>query len=390
MAMAAGGRRKRPNVALVGAYATAQGRFPGRTAWDLGAEAFLGALAQSGIGRGRIDGLVTQMSQDGSGQLEPSRFGQMVGLDCAASGALHYGTAGFSIPFAAGLIATGQASVVALVYATNQRTGGHTFGEPMDPYGEPYGYFNPAGPAAIGFQRYLQTYGLEKQRDKLGAYALTMRENARRNPIAYRRETMSWDDYLADRWIVWPLRRADICLITDGGVCLILADAEVAADLAERPVHVLGLGRRDALGVMANPDHLMVPHMAESARRVYAASGLGPRDFDALYVQDAHAAVIPITLERYGFCGPGEGLDFIQDGRIAIAGELPLNTSGAQLSEGYMVGWLHQVEIFRQLRGEAGERQVQGCERALFCATGGLREFTTAIAYGAAADGGGR
>lgn len=386
----AGEAGRRTDVALVAAHATQQGRFPGRTAWDLGVEAFKGALRSSGIARSRIDGLVTQMSQDGSGQLEPTRFGQMLGLDCAASGALHYGTAGFSIPFAAGLIATGQASVVALVYATNQRSAGFGFAEPMDPYGEPYGYFNPAGPSAIGFQRYLHEYGLEKQRDKLGAYALTMRENARRNPIAYRREPMTWDDYLADRWIVWPLRRADICLITDGAACLILADAEVAAELTERPVHVLGIGRRDGLRMMERRDHLLVEHMAESARRVYAASGLGPGDFDALYVQDAHAAVIPLTLERYGFCGPGEGLDFLQDGRIAIDGDLPLNTSGAQLSEGYMVGWLHQVEIFRQLRGEAGERQVRDCRRALFCGTGGLREYTTAIAYGAARDGGDR
>jgi len=110
---------------------------------------------------------------------------------------------------------------------------------------------------------------------------------------------------------------------------------------------------------------------------------VGPDEVDALYVQDAHAAVIPATLEHYGFCGPGEGLDFLQDGRIATDGALPLNTNGGQMSEGYMVGWLHQVELFRQLRGEAGARQVPHCQRAQFCATGGLREFTAAIMYGA-------
>lgn len=371
----------RGKVALVAAYATKQGKFPDKTAWDLGVEAFKGALAASGIERHRIDGLLTQMSQDGSGQMEPTRFGQIVGLNPVTSGALHYGTAGFTIPFATGLIASGQASVVALVYATNQRTGGYTFGEPLDPYGEPYGYLNPAGPSAIGFQRYLHRYGLEKQRDKLGAYAITMRENAARNPIAYRREPMTWDDYLADRWIIWPLRRSDICLITDGAVCLILADVGIAPELTDKPVYVLGIGRQDALRMMENSDHLMVPHMKESARRMGEASGVTAADVDALYIQDAHAAVIPITLEHYGFCGPGEGLDFMQDGRIATDGALPLNTSGAQMSEGYMVGWLHQVELFRQLRGEAGERQVANCDVAQFCATGGLREFTSSIVY---------
>lgn len=373
---------KSNSVALVAAYATHQGKFPNRTAWDLGGEAFQGALTESGIERCSIDGLVTQMSQDGSGQLEPTRFGQMMGLNPVASGALHYGTAGFSIPFAAGLIATGQCKVVALVYATNQRTGGFTFSETMDPYGEPYGYFNPAGPSAIGFQRYLNTYGLEGDRDKLGAYAITMRENAMKNPIAYRKSLLTWEEYLAERWIVWPLRRSDICLITDGGVCLILAAGDVAREMTECPVYVMGIGRQDGLRMMENPDHLLVPYMRDSARRVYEAAGIGPTDVGALYVQDAHAAVIPITLEHYGFCAPGEGLDFLQDGRIAPSGALPVNTSGAQMAEGYMVGWLHQVEIFRQLRGNADERQVKDLEVALFAATGGLREFTSAIAYG--------
>ena len=370
-------------TALVGAFATAQGKFPGRTAWDLGIEAFLGALTTSGIPRDKIDGLITQMGYDGSGQMEPTRFGQMLGLNPTVSGALHYGTAGFSIPYAAGLIASGQCSLIALVYATNQRTGGYKFSEPMDPYGAPYGYLNPAGPAAIGFQRYLHTYGLEKERDKLAAYALTMRQNAIRNPIAYRRDPMSLEDYLNDRFIIWPLRRADICLINDGAVCLLLASAEKARDLIDRPVSILGIGRQDALRMMENPDHLMMPHMQASAERLYEACGVGPKEVDALYVQDAHAAVVPTTLEHYGFCGPGEGLDFLQDGRIAADGALPLNTNGGQMSEGYMVGWLHHVELFRQLRGEAGARQVPHCQRAQFCATGGLREFTAAIMYGA-------
>lgn len=369
-------------VALVGAFATEQGEFPGKTAWDLGVDAFRGALDSSGIDRSRIDGLITQMGQDGSGQMEPTRFGQIVGLNPAVSGALHYGTAGFSIPYAAGLIASGQCELVALVYATNQRTGGFTFGEPLDAYGAPYGYLNPAGPAAIGFQRYLHQHGLEGERDKLGAYALTMRANAARNPIAYRRDPMTWADYLSDRWIIWPLRRSDICLITDGGVCLLLASAALAAELTSNPVTVLGIGRQDALRMMENDDHLLMPHMRASAKRLYEACGVGPSEVDALYILDGHAAVIPATLEHYGFCKPGEGLEFLQGGRIAPDGELPLNTNGGQMSEGYMVGWLHQVEIFRQLRGEAGERQVTNCRRAQFCATGGLREFTSSIMYG--------
>ena len=371
----------RGRVSLVAAYATRQGEHPGRSAWDLGVEAYKGALRDSGIDRARIDGLLTQTMQDGSGQMDATRFGQIVGLNPAVSGSLQYGTAPFTLAYATGLIESGQCSVVACVYATNQRTSRFRFAHASDPFGAPYGFLNPAGFAGLGFQRYLHKYGRLADRDRIGAYAIAMRKYAAMNPIACMREPMTWDDYLADRWVVWPLRRSDICLITDGAVCLILADTEVARDLTDRPVHLLGIGRQDALRMMENEDHLLVPHMKETARKVREASGVGPADVDALYVQDAHAPAVLFSLEHYGFCGEGEALDFIQDGRIEPGGALPLNTSGGQMSEGYMVGWLHQVELFRQLRGEAGPRQVPGCEVAQFCATGGFREFTASLVY---------
>lgn len=375
------GSKGRARVAMVAAYATVQGSHPDKNAWDLGVDAFKGALAQSGIARDRIDGLVTQMGQDGSQQMEPTRFGQMVGLNPRVSGTLKYAAGGFSLAHACALIESGQANIVACCYATNQRTGRYRFETTPDPYSAPYGFLNPAGFAAFGFQRYLQKYGRLHDRDKIGAYALACRKHAQLNPIAFRREPMTWDDYLQDRWIVWPLRRSDVCLITDGGVCIIMADAEHARDLVEQPVYVRGYGRQDALRLFENEDHLLVPHMREAARRVREESGFGPSDIDALYIQDAHASVVPLTLEHYGFCGEGEALDFIQDGRIELGGALPINTHGGQMSEGYMVGWLHNVELFHQLRGRAGERQIPDCNVAQFCATGGMREFALSFMY---------
>lgn len=371
-------------VSMVAAYGTQQGQHPGRTAWDLGVEAFKGALKQSGIKREQIDGLVTQMTQDSTGQMEPTRFGQMIGLNPKASGALTYGAGAFSTAYAIGLIESGQCSVVACVYATNQRTGNYRFGEGHDPFSAPYGFLNPAGFAALGYQRYLHKYSREKDLDKLGAIALAWRKHAALNPIAYKRESLTWDDYLGDRWIVWPLRRSDICLITDGGVCLVFANAEAARDLTDKPVDVVGIARQDALRMMENDDHLMIPHMRSTAAAIRDLTGVGPKDVSALYVQDAHAPAVMLSLENYGYCGEGEALDFIQDGRIELGGELPMNTNGGQLSEGYMVGWLHQVEIFKQLRGEAGPRQVPNCSIVQFCATGGFREFTASIVFSGA------
>lgn len=372
-------RAQRGRVALVGAHATAQGRFPERTAWDLGVEAFKGALASAGLARDDVQGLLTQL--DRSGAMEPARFGQMVGLNPLVSGALDYGTAGFTIAYAAALIASGQCDVVACVYATNQGSAKFRFAESQDPFGAPYGFLSPTGSAALGFQHYLHRYGRLADRDKLGAIAVAWRKHAALNPIAWKREPLSREQYVDSRWIVWPLRRADVCLVNDGAACVILADTETARAISDRPVYLLGIGRQDALRMMENKDHLLVPHMRAAAERVRKVSGVAPADVDALYVQDAYASIVPSTLENYGYCGEGEALDFIQDGRIELGGELPLNTSGGQLSEGYLVGWLHHVELFRQLRGEAGARQVVGCEVAQFCATGGYREFTLSSVY---------
>lgn len=368
-------------VAMVAAYATQQGSEPTKSAWAQGADAFRGALRESGIGRDAVDGLVTMMSQDGSKQMESARFGQIVGVNPRASASLNYGGGPFSLGYAMALIQSGQASVVACVYGTNQRSSRFRFANPLDPFAAPYGFLNPAGFAALGFQRYLYKYNRLADRDKIGAVAIAQRKHAQLNPIAFRREPMTWDDYLNDRWIVWPLRRADVCLINDGGVCIILTDAERAGEFTDRPVYVRGYGRQDSLGRLANEEHLLVPHMRIAARQVVESSGFGPGDVDALYVQDAHSAVVAMTLENYGYCGPGEALDFIQDGRIELGGAMPINTNGGQLSEGYLIGWLHNVEIFRQLRGECGERQVADCNVAQFCGTGGFREYAVSFMY---------
>jgi acetyl-CoA acetyltransferase len=105
------------------------------------------------------------------------------------------------------------------------------------------------------------------------------------------------------------------------------------------------------------------------AARLWRDSGFAPADIDLLYVQDATSVWVLQMLEAYGFCGPGEGGAFAAEGRTRPGGSLPTNTNGGQLSESYMWGWLHMVEAVRQLRGQAGERQVSGAEIAMYCST---------------------
>jgi len=111
--------------------------------------------------------------------------------------------------------------------------------------------------------------------------------------------------------------------------------------------------------------------------RALQQAGVGVKDIDTLHCYDGFAPQVLWTLERFGFAGPGEAAAWVQDGRTYIGGELPVNTSGGHLSEGHANGWGHTVEIVRQLRGEAGARQVEQCELALWATT-----FGDAIVYG--------
>ena len=368
-------------VAIVAAYATQQGTFPTETGWSLGAQAYKGILRESNIDRQQIDGLLTQLTQDGSGQMAPARFGQMIGINPRVSGALVYGSAAFTLAYAAGLIASGQCGVVACVYGTNQRTSNYKFDRAYEPFGAPYGFINPAGFVGLSFQRYMHKFGRHNDRDKLAAIALNQRKNASLNPIAIKKSPLTEEEYLKSRWIVWPLRREDICMINDGAVCIVLADSEKARELTDKPVRILGIGRQDALHKITDDEHLLMPNLKMVAEQLRDKTGIQARDVDALYVQDAQSPHILFALEGYGFCKDGEALDFIQDGRISIQGDLPVNSNGGQLSEGYMVGWLHVVEIFKQLRGEAADRQIPNCEIVQFCATGGYREFAASLIF---------
>jgi acetyl-CoA acetyltransferase len=109
---------------------------------------------------------------------------------------------------------------------------------------------------------------------------------------------------------------------------------------------------------------------------VFREAGIVPADVDTLHCYDGFSPQVLWTLERFGFAPPGEAADWVQNGRIELGGELPVNTSGGHLSEGHSNGWGQTLEIVRQVRGEAGERQVTDCELALWATT-----FGDAILY---------
>jgi hypothetical protein len=161
-------------------------------------------------------------------------------------------------------------------------------------------------------------------------------------------------------------------------VAVILTRLDRARALERPPVHVLAyqgihagvdefIFAQPGLGV--NQAGLFDYEPAGTAEPVFARAGVTPSDVGSLHCYDGFAPQVLWTLERFGYCPPGEAADWVQDGRIEPGGQLPVNTSGGLLSEGHANGWGHTVEIVTQLRGEAGARQVPGLRVAQWATT---------------------
>jgi acetyl-CoA acetyltransferase len=215
--------------------------------------------------------------------------------------------------------------------------------------------------------------------EQLAAVAVAARQWARLNPKAWSRGPLTIDDVMASPMICDPLRKLDCCLVTDGGGVIVMSTKERAKDAAKRPVRVLGAGESHCQWHVAQCPDLTVTPGAVSGREAFAMAGIGPQDVDVFEPYDNFTNGVLLYLEDLGFCKKGEGGAFVAEGRLAPGGSLPSMTSGGGLSYNHpgALGILLLIEAVRQLRGEAGDRQVPGAEIAVAHGTGGLA-FSTA------------
>lgn len=224
---------------------------------------------------------------------------------------------------------------------------------------------------ALFAQAHFHRYGTT--REQLGQIALTARKNAGLNPKAVFREPLTLDDYMAARMISTPLCLLDCDVPIDGSIAVIVSHVDTAADLACPVVRVeaicgalhgkTGWDQFDDLTCMASRD---------AAKRLWQRTDLKPADVDVAQLYDGFSFLTLSWLESLGFCKSGEGGAFIEGGqRIALNGELPLNTHGGQLSAGRLHGFGHLHEAVLQLRGQAGQRQVENAQVAMVANGGG-------------------
>jgi acetyl-CoA acetyltransferase len=356
-------------VAIIGVGATVAGTHPGMTPDQLGMHAFKEAINDAGISKSTIDGLLGGASS-GAGTV-PEKFAARIGINPKITQSLAYPSSAFTLHHAAFLIYSGMCEVVACVFARNPPGAMEALSGPPI-YNAAHGLINANAVAALGFSQYMARYGASEQ--ALADVVVAARQYACLTPGAAYREPLTFDEYFAAPFLVWPYRSFDIAKAMAGGVAVIVARRSIARQCASKPVYLEAYGRRQATRGWENDEHLLCWPMKDVAKQVYGQSGLRPKDIDVLAIYDATSGIVLQTLENYGFCGDGEAKDFVKDGRIAPGGDVALNTFGGHLAGGYLFGWFHHVEIVRQLRGVCGERQRANARIAQFCTTGGMRE----------------
>jgi acetyl-CoA acetyltransferase len=333
-------------------------------------QAFERALADSGLDRADIDGLGVSLMY---GDADPEAIAKAIGVQpryIAPAGGIMAGV----IPPAVAALAAGRCNTIALLYSAASRTVGRQFGgetyRGLGPrsyyYYHPWGWSSQAAHWALLFQYYQLTYRATEE--DLGCVAVTLRQHAMLNDNAIMRDPLTIRDYLASRYIVRPMHLFDLCLVNDGGVCLILRRQEMARDMPHPPVFVAGWGDAEVHGAKL---HYMIrerlrPQFQEAGAQALGMAGVSLSEIDHFQGYDASSIHLINQIEGYGFVEPGEGLHFCKEGHMAIGGRLPVNTSGGMLSGAYMHGWNHVAEAVAQLRHEAGPRQVDGIETSMF------------------------
>ncbi len=219
----------------------------------------------------------------------------------------------------------------------------------------PFGVVSPVQEMALIARRHMLDHGTTE--DHLGEVACAARSHAARNPAALMRAPLTLAEHHASRWVAEPLRLLDCCLETDGGCALVLTSGERARDLRRRPVFVLA-------SAQANGPAHHHPHdwfagdrrawVAAGAARLWGRAGIRPADVDVAMLYDHFTPMVLLALEDWGFCAPGEGGPFVENGAIRWPdGRLPVNTHGGQLSEAFIHGFNNLTEAVRQLRGES-------------------------------------
>ncbi len=366
---------------------TALGKVYGSTSAQFAADAVRLAVADAGLALSDVDGLLTSSGVTGGISIDLQRDLALTDLKLLSHLQAYGSTAGAMVQFASMAVRSGMASVVACVFADSplqpERSAGSVYGSRRAPAGW-WGLLGASGVIganpmyALAARRHMDRFGTTSE--QLGHVAVAQRQWAGLNPAAQLRDPITVADHQASRWIVEPFHLLDCCLVSNGGVAVIVTTAERAKSLAQPPVHVLGWAQsHPGHYLRRNPDFGLVSGAATAGPAALAMAGRDVSDVDVVELYDCYTFTVLLTLEDYGFCPKGEGGPFVASGVLGPAGKLPLNTGGGQLSGYYMWGMTPLSEAIIQARGGGGARQSAAHDIVLVSGNGGVLDHHSTL-----------
>lgn len=348
------------------------GNTPNRSALALQAQAAKSALADAGLKKSEIDGLMTQTG----GRMPPITFAEYFGLQARFVDGTFIGGASnvAHLELAAAVIRAGICQCVLVSYGTTPRQGEYVSLAPEypDDFERPYGICFPVGLYALSARRHMHQYGT--RREQFAKLVVESRRWASLNPRATRRDPVTIAAVMASPPVVSPIHRLDACLVSDAGGAFIVTTAARARGLKSKPIEFLGAGHAFTHRSLALKDDVTTSGAVDSARRAFERAKVDLSEIDVFEVYDAFSSQLLIMLEDIGLCPKGEGGRFVESTDFGPGGSIALNTSGGGLSYLHpgMFGMFLIIEAVRQLRGECGQRQVKGARTALVQGNGGV------------------
>lgn len=376
---------------IAGLGITELGKVYGPTAADFAGQAVRLAAADAGLALSDIDGLLVSSGTTNGVHLDLQRDLELTDLRLLSEMQAYGSTAGAMVQVASMAVQAGMAGVVACVWADNPlrpgRSAGAAYGAASRPQAGWSGLLGASGVAganpmyALAARRHMETYGTTSE--QFGAIAVAQRQWAAMNPLAQLREPMTLDDYLVSRWIAEPFRLFDCCLVSNGGIAVIVTSAGRAASLAQPPVHVLGWAQSHPGHFLRRDENFgLVTGAAQAGPAALKMAGVELSEIGVVELYDCYTFTVLITLEDYGFCAKGEGGPYVESGVLGPAGRLKLNTGGGELSGYYLWGMTPLSEAVIQARGQAGERQVDNHDLVLVSGNGGILDHHSTLVLG--------
>jgi acetyl-CoA acetyltransferase len=332
-----------------------------------------------------VDGLLVKVPTSKYESMYGQKLAEAMGLQPKVGGVWDQGGAAniSMISFACMAIEAGQCDVAIVCLADDPKTGTRQAYERAWGDEAIFGWFGVAAGYAMIMQRHMQQYGTTAE--QFGEIAVAARNHGANNPHAALRLPLTLDGYMKSPYIVEPLRRDDICLVSDGAAAVIVMSERRARELnVAAPVPILGFGQGHTSWDVPQRPVLTTTAATASAATAFRMAGLAPKDIDVAQFYDCYTIAVLMALEDYGFCRKGEGGKFVEGGRVAAGGELPINTSGGLLSETGMPGLQLVMEGVRQMRGTS-VNQVKGARKTVVSNNGGVMTTHSTLILGQAA-----